>query len=137
MSPLWHYGLFAASFVHHMAGTFVGAFAVLALVLAGVGIYGLVAYSMRQRTRIRVALGGQPGDVLRRVLGRGMRIILIALVIRVVASLGLARLMTSPLFGVSAGDPLTFSAVVLLLAFIALLAVCRPACRDRCRALKA
>jgi putative ABC transport system permease protein len=116
----------------HMAGTFVGAFGVLALVLAGVGIYGVVAYSTRQPTHeigIRVTLGAKPGDVLRLVLGQGMHITLIGLVIGVVASLGLARLMTSLLFGVNASDPLTFSAVVLLLGFIALVAVCLPARR--------
>jgi putative ABC transport system permease protein len=119
-----------ASFVQRMAGTFVGAFGLLALVLAGVGIYGVIAYSTRQRTHeigIRMALGARPGDVLRLVLGQGMRITLIGLGVGVAASLGLARLMSSLLFGVSASDPTTFIAVVVLLACIALWAIFLPA----------
>jgi predicted permease len=121
-----------ASFVQHMAGTFVGAFGVLALILAAVGIYGLIAYSTRQRTHeigIRMALGAQPGDVLRLILGQGMWLTGIGLTLGVLASLGLARLMSSLLFGVSASDPLTYIAVVLLLAFVALLASYIPARR--------
>jgi predicted permease len=118
-----------ASFVQHMAGTFVGAFGVLALILAAVGIYGVIAYSTRQRTHeigIRMALGALPTDVLRLVLGQGMRIAGLGLAIGVVASLALARLMSGLLFGVSASDPLTFLVVVLLLAAIALLATYLP-----------
>jgi putative ABC transport system permease protein len=121
-----------ASFVQHMAGTFVGAFGVLALILAAVGIYGLIAYSTRQRTHeigIRMALGAQPGDVLRLILGQGMWLTGIGLTLGVLASLGLARLMSSLLFGVSASDPLTYIAVVLLLSFVALLASYIPARR--------
>lgn len=121
-----------SSFVQHMAGTFVGAFGVLALVLAAVGIYGVIAYSTRQRTHeigIRMALGALPRDVLRLILGQGMRIALTGLAIGIIASLGLARLMSNLLFGVSASDPLTFIVVVLLLALIALLATYIPAYR--------
>jgi predicted permease len=121
-----------ASFVQHMAGTFVGAFGVLALVLAAVGIYGVIAYKTRQRIHeigVRMALGALPGDVLQLILGQGMRIALTGLAIGVAASLGLARLMSSLLFGVSASDPLTFVAVILLLALIALLASYIPARR--------
>ncbi len=121
-----------SSFVQRMAGTLVGAFGALAFVIAAVGIYGVIAYSARQRTReigIRMALGAHPADVLRLVLGQGLRITLIGLAIGIVASLGLARLMSSLLFGVTASDPLTFVAVVLALAGISLLAICIPARR--------
>ncbi|MGB0036791.1 MAG: ABC transporter permease [Candidatus Acidiferrales bacterium] len=121
-----------ASFVQSMAGTFVGAFGVLAFVLAVVGIYGVIAYRTRQRTHeigLRMALGAMPGDVLRLVLSQGMRITLIGLAIGVVASLALARFMSSLLFGVSSSDPMTFIAVVAVLAFVALLASYIPARR--------
>jgi predicted permease len=121
-----------ASFVQHMAGTFVGAFAVLALILGAVGIYGLISYSTRQRTReigIRMALGARPRDVLRLVLGQGMWLTGVGLALGVLASLAVARLMSSLLFGVSASDPLTYVAVVLLLTFVALLASYIPARR--------
>jgi predicted permease len=121
-----------ASFVQHMAGTFVGGFGVLALALASIGIYGVISYNARQRTHeigIRMALGAVRGDVLRLILGQGLRIVFLGLAIGVVASLGLARLMSSLLFGVSASDPLTFITVVVLLTFIALLASYIPARR--------
>ncbi|HKS80530.1 MAG TPA: ABC transporter permease [Candidatus Acidoferrales bacterium] len=123
------------SFVQRMAGTFVGAFGIVAFVLAGVGIYGVIAYSTRQRTHeigIRMALGARPADVLRLVLGQGMRIALLGLGIGLALSLALARLMSSLLFGVSASDPLTFITVVLLLGFVALLAIYIPARRAMC-----
>jgi predicted permease len=121
-----------ASFVQHMAGTFVGAFGVLALALAAVGIYGLIAYSTRQRTHeigIRMALGAQPGDISRLVLSQGMRITFVGLTIGILASLGLARLMSSLLFGVSASDPLTYIAVAIALALVSFLACYIPARR--------
>jgi predicted permease len=121
-----------ASFVQRMAGTFVGAFGVLAFVLAAVGIYGVIAYSTRQRTReigIRMALGAVPRDVLRLVLGQGMRIALLGLGIGLAASLVLARFMSGLLFGVSASDPFTFIAVLFLLVLVALLAIYVPAHR--------
>jgi predicted permease len=120
------------SFVQRMAGTFVGAFGVLAFVLAIVGIYGVIAYRTRQRTHeigLRMALGALPSDVLRLIPCQGMRITLLGLAIGVVASLGLARFMSSLLFGVSASDPLTFVAVIAVLAVVALLASYIPARR--------
>ncbi|MGH9774532.1 MAG: ABC transporter permease [Candidatus Acidiferrales bacterium] len=121
-----------SSFVQRMAGTFVGAFGVLALVLAAVGIYGVIAYSTRQRTHeigIRMALGAQPGDVMRLILGHGNRIILFGVAIGALASLGMTRLMSGLLFGVSPSDPFTFIAVIVLLALVALLACYLPARR--------
>ena len=109
-----------------------GVFAGLALLLAGLGIYSVIAYSVAQRTRelgIRMALGAQQNDVLRLVLGQGMKLALFGLALGVVASVALTRLMTSLLFGVSATDPLTFVAVAFLLAAVALLACWLPARR--------
>lgn len=121
-----------ASFVQRMAGAFVGVFGGLALALAAVGIYGLIAYGTRQRTHeigIRMALGARPRDVLRLILGQGIWLTGTGLLIGAAASLGLARLMSSLLFGVSASDPLTYIAVVILLAVVALLACYLPARR--------
>ena len=122
----------AATFVQRMAGTFVGAFGVLALALAAIGIYGLISYNTRQRTHeigVRMALGAQQTDVVRMILRQGMWLAGIGLALGVLLSLLLGRLMSSLLFGVSARDPLTFVAVTLLLAFVALLACYLPARR--------
>jgi predicted permease len=107
-------------------------FATLALVLAGVGIYGVMAYAVARRTHeigTRMALGAQPRDVLRLVLGQGARLTILGVGIGVVAALVLTRFMASILFGVSASDPLTFAAVVILLTVIALAACYIPAHR--------
>jgi predicted permease len=114
------------------SATLVGLFAALALVLATVGLYGLIAYSVSQRTNeigIRMALGAQPEDVLRLVLGQGARLAVAGVAIGVVASLGLTRLLASLLFGVSAYDPVTFTAMAILLCAVALLACYIPARR--------
>jgi len=109
-----------------------GAFAGLALLLAGTGIYGVLSYLVGQRTReigVRVALGAQRFDVLRMVLQDGARMALAGTAIGIVAALGLTRLMASMLFGVKATDPITFGLVAVVLCGIALLAAYVPARR--------
>jgi putative ABC transport system permease protein len=109
-----------------------GIFAAVALLLAAVGIYGLIAYSVTQRTQelgIRIALGAQRRDVLRLVLRHGTRLTLLGLALGIAAALGITRLLASLLFGISATDPLTFAGVAALLGFVALLACFIPARR--------
>jgi ABC-type lipoprotein release transport system permease subunit len=110
------------------------AFAVVALLLASVGIYGVISYLVGQRTReigIHMALGAQRSHVLRSVLSRGARMTLLGLGAGLLAALGLTQLLTrfSLLFGVSATDPATFAGVALLLTFVALAACYLPARR--------
>jgi predicted permease len=109
-----------------------GVFAALALVLACIGIYGVISYLAGQRTHeigVRMALGAQRSDVLRLVIGHGARMALIGVAIGVGAALGLTRLMANQLFGVSAHDPLTFAGVALLLIVVAIAACYIPARR--------
>src|SRR5262249_18734274 len=109
-----------------------GVFAVIALTLAAVGIYSVIAYSVAQRTQeigIRMALGAQTGAVLKLVVGQGMKLVAIGVAVGLAASFGLTRLMSNMLFGVSAADPLTFVVITLLLTFVALLACWIPARR--------
>jgi ABC-type antimicrobial peptide transport system permease subunit len=97
-----------------------------------IGIYGVISYSVAQRRReigIRLALGAQSADVVGMVLKQGAKLAFVGVCIGVVAALALARLMASLLFGVTAHDPLTFSAVAGLLIAIALLACYLPARR--------
>jgi putative ABC transport system permease protein len=97
-----------------------------------VGIYGVISYLTGQRTHeigIRVALGASASDVLRMIVGDGMRIALIGVGIGVVAALGLTRLITKIIFGVGANDPLTFIGVAVLLSGVALVACYVPARR--------
>jgi putative ABC transport system permease protein len=107
-------------------------FALSALVLAAIGIYGVMAYAVQQRTReigVRLALGAEPGAVRRMVVAQGMRLALVGVVIGVGAAYALSRYMSTLLFGVQARDPLVFVGVPLLLAAIALVAVWIPAAR--------
>jgi putative ABC transport system permease protein len=109
-----------------------GIFSAVALILASVGIYGLIAYSVTQRTQelgIRIALGAQRRDVLRLVLAQGTRLTLLGVALGVLAALALSRLLASMLFGISVTDPLTFAGVAGLLAAVALLACFIPARR--------
>jgi len=109
-----------------------GLLAGLALLLAGIGIYGMLAYSVSARTRevgIRMALGAQQADVIRLVLKEGLSLAGIGVGLGLLASLALTRLMEGMLFGVSANDPLTFSAITLLLLGVAWLACWLPARR--------
>jgi putative ABC transport system permease protein len=109
-----------------------GLFSGLALVLAAIGIYGVVSYSVAQRAReigIRMALGAHRGDVLRLVLAQGGKMSLTGIAIGTIASAGLTRLMANLLYGVSAVDPATFAVVAFVLAVIAMVASYLPARR--------
>jgi putative ABC transport system permease protein len=110
----------------------VGGFAALALLLAAIGIYGVMSYAVAQRTReigIRVALGAQSSDVLRLIVKQGLSLALIGIVAGLLGAFALTRLMRDLLFRVSATDPLTFIVIALFLAFIMLLACWIPAQR--------
>jgi len=110
----------------------IGFFGVTALLLATVGVFGVMAHSVNRRTReigVRVALGANTGDVLRMVLGQGLRTILVGVAIGIVGALALTRIVESLLFGVTSTDPLTFGAGTLLLVGAALLACYIPARR--------
>jgi predicted permease len=119
-----------ASFGQRVAGNFVGVFGLLALVLAAVGIYGVTAYTTRQRTHeigIRVALGATKQDVLRLVLGHGLRLMLAGVGLGLALSFILTRFLSSLLLGVTSTDALTFSSVAILLCAVALFACFLPA----------
>jgi len=108
------------------------AFAGLALLLAALGIYGVLAFFVVQHTPeigVRMALGASPADMLRMVVGRGMKLALAGVGLGLACALALTRLIESQLFGVSASDPLTFAGLALLLAAVALLACLVPARR--------
>jgi putative ABC transport system permease protein len=107
-------------------------FGLLALLLAAIGLYGVLAYSVTQRTReigIRLALGAQQSDVLRLVIWQGLKLVLIGLAVGALAAFALTRIIASQLYGVRATDPITFLIVGTLLMIIALLACWLPARR--------
>lgn len=115
-----------------VAATFAGSFGLLAMLLAAVGIYGVVAYSTRQRAReigIRMALGAEKGGIYRLVLGQGFRLTLAGLVVGTALAVAFTRLLKAQLFGVSETDAITFASVGLLLAVVALVACHIPARR--------
>jgi putative ABC transport system permease protein len=109
-----------------------GIFAAIALALAAIGIYGVISYSVAQRTReigVRIALGAQRGDVLRMVVGQGMTLAAVGVAIGGVAAAGATRLIAGHLFGVRPADPTVFVSVALTLAAVAFVASAVPAMR--------
>jgi predicted permease len=109
-----------------------GAFAILALVLASIGLYGVLAYDVAQRSReiaIRIAIGAKPADLLRLVLRHGLRLVIPGAVVGLAGALAVPSVLTSILFGVSPVDPLTLAGTALLLTMVALLACYLPARR--------
>jgi putative ABC transport system permease protein len=112
--------------------TLLGVFGGIALILSAAGIYGVVSYTVTQRTHeigIRMAVGAKEHDVLRLIMKQGMKPAVMGLAIGLASAIGLTRLMKSLLFGVSATDPLTFATLALLLLSVALLACYLPARR--------
>jgi putative ABC transport system permease protein len=107
-----------------------GSFAAVALVLASMGIYGVMSYSVSQRTHeigVRMAMGAERGDVLRQVVARGLLLTVAGVVLGLAGSIGLTRFISSQLYGVGATDPVTMAGVSLLLVGVALAACYRPA----------
>jgi len=107
-------------------------FAAIALLLAAVGLYGLMAYSVQQRTQeigIRMALGAGPGDVRGMVMWQGMRLALLGILAGIPAALALTRVMVSMVVGIPTWDPAVFAAVALLLGAVGLFAAYVPSIR--------
>jgi len=122
----------ASLFPARMGALLLGAFGVLALLLAVIGVYGVLAYSVGQRTReigIRIALGAARGDVLRLVMGEGMLLVAVGLLVGLALAVAATRLLAGFLYGISPTDAVTFGAVLLLLSGAALAASWLPARR--------
>jgi predicted permease len=120
------------SVFQRIAAVFAGSFGLLALILAIVGIYGVVAYTTRQRTHeigIRIALGASKADIFRQVVGQGLRLTVAGLIVGIAVSLVLTRFLRGMLYGIGATDWLTFSSVAALLCLVAVLACSIPARR--------
>ena len=110
----------------------IGLFAAVALVLAAVGVYGVMSYTVAQRTHeigVRMALGARRRDVLGMVLRQGMGLALAGIALGALLSIGATRLITGLLFGIGAGDPLTYVAASCVIACCALVAILTPALR--------
>jgi hypothetical protein len=108
------------------------AFAVVALLLAAVGLYGVIAFGVSQRTReigVRIALGAAPAAITRLAVGGGLRLTALGLALGTAAAVAATRVMTSMLYGVHPGDPVTFAAIALLVGVVALVASYVPARR--------
>ena len=109
-----------------------GLFAVVALVLAAIGVYGVMSYAVTQRTReigVRMALGARPRTVLRLVIGQGMLLVCVGIAVGLTSAYWLTKWLSSWMYGVDVKDPLTFGAIALLLSCVALLACWIPARR--------
>jgi predicted permease len=122
----------AAVFAQRLGAIMLAAFGLVALLLSAIGIYGVLSFGVRQRTReigVRVALGADRRDVVQLVIGRAVRLAGLGLVIGVVAALGAGQLLRSQLIGVGPRDPLTFISIALLLGLVAILASWLPARR--------
>jgi predicted permease len=122
----------AAMFVQQLGATMLAAFGGIALLLSAIGIYGVMAYNVSQRTReigVRVALGAARGHVVRLVVSRAMKLVAIGMAAGLAAAFGAGRLLRSQLLGVSPHDPLTFTMIALLLGVVALAASWLPARR--------
>jgi putative ABC transport system permease protein len=124
--------LSSSLFAYRAAATLAALLGGIGLLLASIGIFGVLSYSVNQRTQeigVRMALGARPADILRLVVGQGMRLVLTGMFAGIVASLVAARLISSLLYGVKATDPITFAATAAILAAVALLACALPARR--------
>ena len=122
-SSFWQYRLFGFMF---------GAFGAAALFLAGIGVYGVLAFSVAQRTQemgVRIALGAQRSDVLRLVVRQGVTLALVGVAVGVIGAFGITRVIESLLFNVTPGDPVSFIGVALFLTAIAFVASYLPARR--------